>query len=138
MSYYRTIDRDAFAKFRTSMRRGGNINPLFGFSEARWDDELYSKADLAARIACYAVCDRLLVCVETKYGPDYDGTATPRYHEIPATLVHYQQWRDRMQEESEGVDYYNIVSWASHEIPEYWHKRGNALLDQQMIALFAA
>lgn len=136
MSYFRTLDRDAFAKFRTSMRKGGNINPLFGFSEARWDDPLYAKADLAARIGRYELNGRLLVCVETKYGPDYDGHSTPRYHEIPATLAHYKQWLDRMQEESEGVDYYNIVNWFSQEIPQWWAHRAQYLWEQSLETMF--
>lgn len=134
MSYYRTLDRDTFAKLRATMRKGGNIDPLFGFSEARWDDTLYAKADLSARIGCFACRGRLLVVVETHYGPDYDGHATPRYHEIPATLVAYRAWIDRMQEESEGVDTYSIVSWFSHEIPARWARRGHDLWDADLQA----
>lgn len=137
MFYYRAIDRDTFAKLRATMRKDGNIDPCFGFSEARWDDPLYAKADLSARIECFACRGRLLVVVETHYGPDYDGHATPRYHEIPATLVAYRAWIDRMQEESEGVDTYSIVSWGSHEIPAYWRKRGTALLDEEYDAIIA-
>jgi hypothetical protein len=136
MSYYRTLDRDAFAKFRTHMRKGGNIVPLFGQAEAKWDDPLYAKADLAARLDCHAINGRVLVAVETRFGPDYDGHATPRYHEIPATVYAYRKWLDRMQEESEGVDFYTIVSWFSLDIPTYWANRGRDLWYADLDAAF--
>lgn len=134
MSYYRTLDRETFAKFRASMRKGGNVVTLFGAAEARYDDPLYAKDALSARIAAMSIQGRLLVCHETHYGPDYDGTATRWYCEIPATLVHYIAWQERMQEQSEGVDYYNIVSWFSLEIPTRWARRGHDLWDAELQA----
>lgn len=132
MSYYRTLDREAFAKLRASMRKGGNIVTLFGTAEARYDDPLYAKADLAAHIAAMSVQNRLLVCCETRHGPDYEGNGYLRYYEIPATLVHYIQWQERMQEQSEGVDYYSIVSWFSHVIPTDYARRGHDLWDTEL------
>ena len=35
-----------------------------------------------------------------------------------------------MQEQSEGVDYYNIVSWFSQEIPERWAHRAQYLWEE--------
>lgn len=136
------ITRADFQKLRSLVRKEGNTDSRFGQAEARWDDPLYTCADLAARIACYQIGGRLLVKAETRYGPDYDGTPVTRYHEIPATFRHYCQWVQRMQEESEGVDNYAIVSWLSHENPEYWYKRGHALweasLEQSFIRIIAA
>ena len=39
-----------------------------------------------------------------------------------------------MQEQSEGVDYYNIVSWFSLEIPTRWARRGHELWDADLQA----
>jgi hypothetical protein len=138
MSYYRTLDREAFAAFRKSMRKDGNIVPLFGQREARYDDLLWGKDELAFRIAQHAVNGRILVCRETRYGPDYDGEPSRWHYDIPATVVHYVQWMERMQSESEGVDYYNIVWWDSAEIPTYWRKRGEELAYQHTMDLIIA
>lgn len=136
MSYLRTLDRDAFAKYRSRVREGGSANPTFGLASFQWEDPLYVKADLAAQIACYAVNGKVLVCCETHYGPDYDGSGTPRYYEIDATLVTYRKWLRQMTSESEGVDCYRLVDWFSLDLPKHWADRGRALWDQDLTNAF--